>query len=54
MFSKSGGYYAGGKIDQYLYKNMGTLVLFANGNSGMNGLQSVSREACSKNVISIG
>ena len=53
-FSKKGGYYAGGKIDGYLYKNADTLVLFANGNSGENGLGTVSREASSKNVLSVG
>ena len=53
-FSKSGGYYAGGKIDDYLFKNMDTLILFANGNSGLDGLETVSREACSKNVVSVG
>jgi len=51
---KGEGYYAGGKIDGYLYKNMNTLVLFASGNSGMKGLESVSREASSKNVVSVG
>ena len=53
-FSKGGGYYANGKTDEYLYKNMDTLILFANGNSGANGLGSVSREASSKSVVSVG
>jgi subtilisin family serine protease len=54
MFSKDGGYYAGGKVDEYLFKNMDTLILFAAGNSGLGGLKTVSREACSKNVVSVG
>jgi subtilisin family serine protease len=53
-FSSKGGYYANGKIDGYLYKNMDTLILFANGNSGGDGLGSVLRQASSKNVVSVG
>jgi hypothetical protein len=53
-FSKDGGYYAGGKIDSYLFKHMDTLILFSVGNSGLEGKRSVSREACSKNVVSVG
>lgn len=53
-FSKGGGYYAGGKADDYLYTNTDTLVLFAAGNSGEQGLETVSREASSKNVLSVG
>lgn len=53
-FSKSGGYYAGGKLDGYLFGNMDTLVLFAAGNSGEQGLKTVSREASSKNVLTVG
>jgi subtilisin family serine protease len=53
-FSKKGGYYANGEVDKYLYKNMDTLIVFANANSGMDGLGTVSREASSKNVLSVG
>jgi len=53
-FPKSGGFYAGSKVDNYLYKNMDTLILFANGNSGLEGKQSITREASGKNVVAVG
>ena len=53
-FSKGQGCYANANMDSYLYKNMDTLILFASGNTGESGLRSVSKEASSKNVVSVG
>jgi len=53
-FPIGGGFYTNGKTDEYLYKNMDTLILFAIGNSGASGLGSVLREASGKSVVSVG
>lgn len=53
-FHKAASYYTSSDVDQYLYKNMDMTILFAAGNFGGDGPNSVSLEAQSKNVVSVG
>lgn len=48
------GYYANNDIDQYLYDHTDSVILFAAGNSGMAGYNTISMEAAAKNVVAVG
>ena len=47
-------YYVNRDIDNYLYNHLDLNVFFACGNSGSNGMMSISQEATAKNIIAIG